>query len=310
MLIDPRHLEHLAVIVDAGTLQQAADQIGTSQPALSRMISTLEARIGTLLFERSTRPLRPTPIGLELSHQGRTIRMARLRAVETVDLGAKGFWGVLKIGAPPFLCKSLMSEAIASFLSARPNIRIDLIPDYHAGLIERIYRNQLDIIVGPSKFVDRGNSDLNLEVLFDDRIVVVGRADHPLLERENLTPNDLQNVTWVSHSEKSLLLSDMEDALAQLGVRKPRVAFQSESAGAVLELLKDTDFLSVLPQYALMPDGSDGLAIAKIRLPEKPHRISAITLGNRPENKLTFDFKAHLRDQVISRYKGSRVPQQ
>ena len=36
MIIDPRHLEQLAVIVDAGTLQTAADKIGTSQPALSR----------------------------------------------------------------------------------------------------------------------------------------------------------------------------------------------------------------------------------------------------------------------------------
>ncbi|WP_170574880.1 LysR family transcriptional regulator [Ruegeria atlantica] len=302
MLIDPRHLEQLAVIVDVGTLQQAAVQIGTSQPALSRMISTLEARIGMPLFERSTRPLTPTAIGLELSHQGRAIRTARLRAMETVDFGAKGFFGVLKLGSPPFLCKSLMSEAIASFLSARPNIRIDLIPDYHAGLIERIYRNQVDIIVGPSKFVDRGNTDLILETLFNDMIVVVGRADHPIMKLRKATATDLQHVTWVGHSERSVLLSDMEDALGQLGVRKPRIAFQSESAGAVLELLKETDFLTVLPHYALRPDGSDGLAIADIALPTKPQVISAITLAERTESKLTSDFKAHLRAQVALRF--------
>ena len=151
MLLDPRHLEQLAVIVDVGTLQQAADKLGTSQPALSRMISNLEARIGMPLFERSTRPLKPTTIGIEIAQQGQAIRAARLRATEMVDLGARGYFGVLKLGAPPFLCKTLMTEAIASFLTARPNIRIDLTPDYHIGLMERIYLNQLDIIVGPSK---------------------------------------------------------------------------------------------------------------------------------------------------------------
>lgn len=302
MFIDPRHLEQLAVIVDEGALQQAARRIGTSQPALSRMISTLEGRIGVPLFERSTRPMKPTAIGLELSRQGRAIRMARLRAAEMVDFGAKGFFGVLKLGAPPFLCKSLMSEAIASFLSARPNIRIDLIPDYHAGLMERIYLNQLDIIVGPSKFVDRGNADLTLDPLFSDAIVVVGRADHPVMRLAKPTASDLQDITWVGHSERSVLLSDMEDALGQLGVRSPKVAFQSESAGAVLELLRDTDFLTVLPQYALRADGSDGLAIANITLPTKPQLVSAITLAERSEAKLTTDFKQHLRSQVAARF--------
>lgn len=304
MQIDPRHLEQLAVIVEVGTLQQAAASIGTSQPALSRMLSTLEARIGMPLFERSTRPLTPTAIGLELSHQGRAIRTARLRAIETVDFGAKGFFGVLKLGAPPFLCKSLMSEAIASFLSPRPNIRVDLIPDYHAGLMERIYRNQVDIIVGPSKFVDRGNTDLVLETLFDDNIVIVGRVNHPIMQMREPAAADLLRYTWVGHSEHSVLLSDMEDALGQLGVDKPRIAFQSESAGAVLELLKETDFLTVLPRYALRGDGRDGLAIANIPLPTKPQVISTITLAERTESKLTSDFKAHLREQITKRFES------
>lgn len=298
MLIDPRHLEQLALIVEHGTLQRAAEQIGTSQPALSRMLSTLEARIGMPLFERSTRPLTPTAIGLELSHQGRAIRSARLRAAELVDLGASGFFGVLKLGAPPFLCKSLISEAVASFLSARPNIRIDLIPDYHAGLMERIYRNQVDIIVGPSKFVDQGNTDLVLEPLFRDTIVIVGRTGHPLMQIPNPSVSDLEGVTWVGHSERSILLADMEDALRLLGVRAPRIAFQSESAQAVLEILKETDFLTVLPNYAVKADGGDGLAVADFTLPSQGQLVSAITLAERTESKLTSDFKAHLKAQV------------
>lgn len=304
MIIDPRHLEQLAVIVEAGTLQQAADKIGTSQPALSRMISTLESRIGMPVFERSSRPLRPTAIGLELSRQGRAIRTARLRAAEAVDFGAKGFFGVLKIGAPPFLCKGLVTGAVADFLRQRPDIRIDLIPDYHAGLMERIYLNQLDVVVGPTKFVDKGNSDLLLEPLFSDPNVIVGRAGHPLLTGGGLSVADLAGVTWVGHSDRSILLSDMEDALKLLGVSTPRVAFQTESAGAVLEILKKTDCLTVLPRYVLKADGSDGLAVANLELPGAPQMINAITLAQRTETKLTSDFKAHLKDRLAARHSG------
>ncbi|WP_270731671.1 LysR family transcriptional regulator [Shimia sp. Alg240-R146] len=302
MLIDPRHLEQLAVIVENGTLQLAAKKIGTSQPALSRMIRTLEARIGMPLFERSTRPLTPTDIGFELSQQGQAVRSARLRAAEVIDLGAEGFAGVLKIGAPPFLCKSLMSEAIAGFLSARSNIRIDLIPDYHAGLMERIYLNQIDVIVGPSKFVDRGDSDLIVDLLFSDANVIVGRIAHPVISLPNPVTADFAEVIWVGHSERSILRTDMEDALRQMGVKSPRIAFQSESAGAVLALLRETDFMTVLPSYALRPDGSDGLSVAKMSLPKETQDVSMITLAQRAETKLVSDFKAHLRDRVSARF--------
>ena len=70
MLIDPRHLEQLAVIVEDGTLHEAAKRLGTSQPALSRMIGNLEIRVGVQLFERSNRPLLPTEIGQKLARHG------------------------------------------------------------------------------------------------------------------------------------------------------------------------------------------------------------------------------------------------
>ena len=117
MLIDPRHLEQISIIVQTGTLQAAAERAGTSQPALSRMIRTLESRIGQPLFERDRRPLRPTSLGLELACQGRAILIARERAVELVDQSQRGVFGVLKIGAPPFICERLVAEAISDFLA-------------------------------------------------------------------------------------------------------------------------------------------------------------------------------------------------
>ncbi|MEP5154165.1 LysR family transcriptional regulator [Planktotalea sp.] len=302
MFIDPRHLEQLAVIVEAGTLQKAATQIGTSQPALSRMLSNLEARIGTPLFERSTRPLMPTPTGLELAQQGRSIRAARLRAAEVVDLGARGFFGVLKLGAPPFLCKNLMSEAIASFLTERSTVRIDLFPDYEVGLMERLYLNQLDVVVGPAKFVDPMITDLTLEPLFKDKNVIVGRQDHPLLKQSSFNVDDYRAAIWVGHTDRSTLRADMEDSLKLIGIPNPIVACQSESAEAVLQLIRETDFLTVLPQYAIKPDGSDGLAQATINLPTQDYEVSAITVADRKETTLISDFKEHLKTQSLTRY--------
>lgn len=297
MFIDPRHLEQLAVIIDTGTLRVAADKIGTSQPALSRMIHTLEGRVGAALFERNHRPLRPTPLGRELANQGRTIRVARERSAELVDHSMKGFLGVLKIGAPPFLCERLVSEAISGFLAERPAIRVDLVPDYFPGLHLRLFQNQIDVIVGPAKSADPSYANLLFEPLFEDTNVVVGRADHPLLTRK-ISEHDLSAATWVGHSDRSMLRHDMETALRLLGVQNLRFAFQSESASAVLELVRRSDFLTILPRYAVQANGEDGLAILPVTLPTSHQTIAMMSFADREEGKLTGEFKAHLRAYV------------
>ena len=300
MFLDPRHLEQLSVIVDKGTFQAAATELNMTQPALSRMIATLEARIGMPVFKRTKRPLKLTDIGHELSSQGRVIRSARLRALEFVDLGRSGFSGVLKVGAPRFLCERLMTETIASFIEERPEVRIDLIADYYTGLQEKPYQNQIDIILGPAKMTNVVGTELAIEPLFNDQNRVVGREDHPLFHKKEITVQDLSSATWIAHSERSVLRTDMENALKLLGVKEIRLAFQTEAAGAVLETLRLTDFLTVLPSYAIHTKRPSGLATLPIDLPSPINTVNMITLNDQLETKLLFDFKEHVRRQVAS----------
>lgn len=301
MFIDPRHLEHLAVIVDAETLQEAAEIIGTSQPALSRMIKNLEARMGLALFERESKPHKATRIALELADQGRAIRSAQRRAGECIQFITRGNSGVLKLGVPPFLCRRLVSEAVASFVAERSIAHIELVPDYFSGLHERLVQNVIDIIIAPSKHVETRSAQLLLEPLYEDRNVVVGRAGHPLFKKSTILSNDLEASTWIGHSDSSVLRYDMETALKLMGVNHMHLAFQSGSADAIIEVLRKTDFLTILPRYAIRADGGDGLEIGPVELPNALQTVCMITLSGRGESELTTEFKAHLRKYVADR---------
>ncbi|WP_299472492.1 LysR family transcriptional regulator [uncultured Roseibium sp.] len=300
MFIDPRHLEQLAVIVESETLQEAAEKIGTSQPALSRMIKALEERSGTLLFDRDSKPLKATHVCRELASQGKAVQSAQRRAEECVQLAGQGMVGSLKLGVPPFLCRRLVSEAVASFVSERSTAHIELIPDYHAGLQQRLIQNVIDVIVAPSKFVDHNNAEFALEPLFEDSNVIVGRAEHPLFRKKQITGKDLSSVTWIGHSDSSILRYDMETALKLMGVQRLHLAFQSGSADAIVEVLRHTDLLTVLPRYAIRADGSDGLAIAPVVLPNSVQVICIITYAGREESELMRDFKQHLRRHIAA----------
>ncbi|MDI5922658.1 LysR family transcriptional regulator [Halomonas sp. LR5S13] len=302
MFINPIHLEQLAAIVDYGTFQDAATKLGTTQPALSRMIRTLEERTGSLLFERSTRPLVPTIIGLELAEQGRKVREARSRAAEVLDFTKRGIFGSLKIGAPPFLCRRLASDIISPFFEHRREIRVELVPDYFPVLQEKLILNQLDVVICPSNLVDTSRADLVLEPLFDDRIVVVCRPGHPLVDKWPIEPADLESVNWISHSKRSMLRTDLETALAEIGVTQLRFAFQSESSSAVIDMLRRNDYLTILPEYAVTElCRGEELVILPVGLPTMHRAVSMITDARRAENRLLTAFMAHVRTEV-SRY--------
>lgn len=303
MIIDPRHLEQLAAIIDHGTLSEAAKQTATSQPSLSRMLSTLESRLGVLLFERNSRPLVPTEMGRKLADQGRAVRTARLRAVEDVVNGLRGMAGELRIGAPPFLCERLVGEAISGFCSTRPEIRVELIADYFPGLMSRMALNQLEVLICPTKLLVPSKADLTVDRLFQDRHVIAARRDHALTRRRRIQAEDLAAVTWIGHSDRSLLRFDMATTLAAIGVPNPTFGFQSESAGAILEMLRRTDFLTVLPRYALSHPLDETLAILPVDLSTTAQTVGLITRADRVESPLLQAFKVHMQREV-----GTRIP--
>lgn len=59
-------LRAFLAVFDCGNFHKAAELLHMSQPALSRRLRTLETRLGTPLFERSTRNVMPTGAGRQL----------------------------------------------------------------------------------------------------------------------------------------------------------------------------------------------------------------------------------------------------
>jgi DNA-binding transcriptional LysR family regulator len=246
MKIDPRHLLQIAAIVDRGTFSAAAESLGTSQPALSRIVTLLERRLGALLFDRESRPPKPTEAGLSLAEQGRAIRAATDHAAIALDRISKGEFGKIRIGAPPFLADHLLPEALCEFLPGHPRIQIELISDFFPALQAKLLMDDIDMIVGPVTLVDRSQSFI-IHKLLDDSNVVVCRAGHPLGRKRKIRSEDLEQSNWISYSTASTLHSDMQAALTSAGVNQINICFESQSAGAVLQVLEGTDYLTMLP---------------------------------------------------------------
>lgn len=252
MKLDPKHLAQLSVIVESGSFQGAADRLGLTQPALSRNMKTLEARLGSELFIRDGRRSVPNALGQRLARNGQTIRLAEEEAGILADQSAQGAVGELRIGATPIVAGRFLSSAVARFIRENPNCVVELRTGLVYELQAMLERRQVDVVLGPQSLAEQ-TTGLEFKPIIDDRIGILCRADHPLTSVKRLTPSDLEAQVWLAHSRGSLLRQQTEAAMQASGVSSMHIVCETDSIRSVLEIVADTDLITTMPVATTTP---------------------------------------------------------
>ncbi|MCR9073216.1 MAG: LysR family transcriptional regulator [Alphaproteobacteria bacterium] len=246
MKFDPRHLEMLAAIVEAGGLTEGAAMLGKSQPSVSRSIAFLERRIGQRLFEPKRRPLRPTEIGLLLAQEGKRILEAGRAASALADGVARGVAGAVRVAGTPIFMDGVISGVIADFQGRHPNVRIDQSYAYAEEAMEKIAQDLLDLAILPLRPGTLSDEFAFCQIL-PGRNVIACRTDHPLAGRATLKSTDVVRYPWIAPPANSPLFHDLRAFLDRIDQREMKIGFTGGSLTAVLNVLSGSDSLTVLP---------------------------------------------------------------
>ncbi len=98
MELELRDLRMVRMIVEAGNLTKAASRLNISQPALSRQLLDLEARLGASLFQRQPRSMILTDIGREVLKVADEVIERIGQTERTIARRLDGHCGELKFG--------------------------------------------------------------------------------------------------------------------------------------------------------------------------------------------------------------------
>ena len=66
-------LKYIIALSNLGNFNKAAKYCNVSQPSLSSQIKKVEEELDIIIFDRNTKPIRPTKIGLEIINQSRNV---------------------------------------------------------------------------------------------------------------------------------------------------------------------------------------------------------------------------------------------
>ncbi|APX90034.1 LysR family transcriptional regulator [Brevirhabdus pacifica] len=120
-------MEAFATVVDQGGFTDAAKKMGISKSAVSKHVSSLEARLGARLLNRTTRRVSPTEIGLAYYDRARRVLNDAGEADALVTSMQSAPSGLLRISVATDFGVNHLSPILGDFLSEFPEITVNMV---------------------------------------------------------------------------------------------------------------------------------------------------------------------------------------
>jgi DNA-binding transcriptional LysR family regulator len=121
-----RAIQYFLAAAQSGSLSGAARQEGVSLQAVAKLVSALEAQLGTTLFQRGSRGLALTADGKHYA-EACTPLLAQLQAADDgLRQARQRPQGTLVVGGTPFLLQHCVVPALTAFHDAYPDLALDL----------------------------------------------------------------------------------------------------------------------------------------------------------------------------------------
>lgn len=262
-----RHLRYFVTIADTGSFTEAANQLCTVQPSLSRQIKDLESYVGAELLIRGHRQVSLTEAGKVFLDESRLVLAQCERAVERARQVAQG-------AAPQFVAGfdyGLEHKYLAqvSTIVQQPE-QVDLVVRSLPAptLFDEVQAGKIDVAFTPPRPDMYG---FKHHVLGHAPLIAAMHQDHPLAQFEQLSAATLANEPIVTATPK--FGPALHQASVDFGRRNGvnfALSYQAETLTMAISLMQ-----SMKKHVCLLPSYSRHLF---------PHNIKAVPLqGNVPE---------------------------
>jgi len=246
-------LRYFVTVVRDGTFTKAAERLYITQPSLSEQIRKLETELGSPLFQRLGRKLALTSAGESfLPHAEKVmfeVEQARARVQEVNGLRR----GRLSIGVLPSAAARLLPKFLAEFRHRHPGVEVVLREENDSSEFEQmVHDGVLDLAI--VRLPPRRRSDLEVEFIVREPMVVVVPPGHRLGDRRSVWLADLANETFVAMKPGHGLRECLQRFCRQAGY-EPHVVFEAGHLGSVMGLVLAGMGITLVPRMAAGTEG-------------------------------------------------------
>lgn len=248
--MDLRQLASFVRVAELGSFTRAASVLRIAQPALSRQVRALEVELRQNLLERHGRGVTLTEPGQRLLAHARGILQQVERARQDLEDQRGAASGLLSIGLPPSIGRTLTAPLVEAFRARFPKAQLTMVEGLSTYTLEWLVQGRIDCAVVYNAVPAAA---IELEPVVEEALYLVSARPAKAARGRVGKPATLADVAkheLVIPSRPHAIRMRLETALAEAGL-KPRVGIEIESVPAMLELVRRHPLHAVLGLNAL-----------------------------------------------------------
>ncbi|MFC4273785.1 LysR substrate-binding domain-containing protein [Achromobacter aloeverae] len=258
-----RHLQCFVTVAQTGHLGRAGDQLGLTQPAVSKTLTELEAMTGTRLLARHR-------AGTSLTAEGMRLLRHALRVLEGLDAAADSLdergarpAECVRVGALPSIVPALLLDVVNRYRQRHPDVTLTVSTGMNRLLIDRLKADVFDLVLG--RMDDPAAMEgLWFESLGPEPLLFAVGAGHPLA-RSSATLADVLRWPLVVPAHGSIPRHSLESLLARHGLALPNGCLETADAYLGNLVTRTTDSVWAAPTSAIKRLAAEGeLAVLPI----------------------------------------------
>jgi DNA-binding transcriptional LysR family regulator len=188
MAFDGRLLSGIGVlkaVIEAGSFARAGDALGLTQPAVSRAVARLEARVGIRIFNRTARAISLTDEGRRYYELVEPLIAGIEQATMMAGATKTAVRGRLRVNVDGTFGHHVLAPRINEFLDLYPELSVEILAHDTVG---DMVGGGIDVAV---RFGQPDNRSVHAELLLETRVLTCASASYLRRHGTPASPSDL-----------------------------------------------------------------------------------------------------------------------
>lgn len=234
--LKPVHLRLLVAISEHGKLQRAAEHLAMSQPAASRILAEIEETLGTPLFERMPRGMRPTSLGVRVLQRAALILVEYDALEKDIAMVRDGLSGKVRIGAVTGPVLGYVMPAVRQIRQSAPDIEATIHVAPSVDLIRGLEDRKFDFIIARLP-IGQEVSHLEVTPARHEQVALLVHQTHPLAGQGQCSLQDMLESDWVIQERGAPIRQAVENAFFHARLPLPSLITNSSSLLVALDMV-------------------------------------------------------------------------
>ncbi len=243
-----RQLKYFVKTAELLSFSKAAKALYITQSTLSQQIKQLEDELDMALFFRNNHKVTLTEAGETfLEGAKKTLAEADDNKAKIMDL-AQGHRGVLNIGVT-YSFGSILTESVLAFKKEYPDVTLNICYKNVMELMELVSDGELDFALSFRSLEKYDNVESH--ILFDNKLSIIVREDHPLTRKELVRLADLEDYDLILPSLGLQARSTFDSIIAERNLNL-KVAMEANEVNTILNILRRSNYVTVLSETVIL----------------------------------------------------------